>query len=182
MSRRNRIILLIFLGALAVSFVEVRQYIEKRRWQYSHDISKALSGARSVRLVEFQRDFSSEHEFVFQRILASPAQISALRAATVEAGPTDNLVTLCAFDPHHRVEIVRADGSEFRLEVCFLCNGFAILGNGSRRGGDRLPSLVRSRLWKFFTDAGMPPLSSAAYDKMVEEHPDFPSAKAGFRR
>ena len=74
------------------------------------------------------------------------------------------------FEPHHRIEIVRADGSELRFEVCFHCNNFEFGSRGDMRGAT-LPSSWRERLTAFFTDAGMPPRED--YSELAKKHPEY---------
>src|SRR5687768_14039413 len=97
-------------------------------WVKSRALFQALANARSVKIVEFERMWIGP-ELVFSQVAASPAQIASLRAATGSwFAPGPPFMTMC-FKPHHRVEIVRADGSEFHFEVCFLCQNF-VLGEG----------------------------------------------------
>src|SRR5689334_7167230 len=79
-------------------------------WSNAHTLSTALTNPRSVSLVEFER---SPHgtELVFHRVTATPAQIDALRAATSAWYAPISLLRNNCFAPHHRVEIVRADGT-----------------------------------------------------------------------
>ena len=105
-------------------------------------------------------------ELVFSRVPASREQIVALRSATgAWMPPIPHRSTAC-YHPHHRVEIIRADGSEFRFEVCFQCQKF-VMGHQ----GATLPQSWRRPLADFFTAAGMPP--SKDYSELEKDHPDY---------
>ncbi len=72
--------------------------------------------------------------------------------------------TLC-YTPHHRVEIVRADGSKkFRFEICFECDKYQYSGEGPRN----LPSAWRvGRAGGFFTTVGLPPRTFNEYSALL---------------
>jgi hypothetical protein len=90
-------------------------------WEASRRISHALDGARSVEFVEY-----AEREGDRLRIAATPEQIAQLRHGTTYwLIPSRPKPGLC-FNPHHRIEIVKADGSLFKCTVCFECNVFEI--------------------------------------------------------
>ena len=87
----------------------------------SRRLSSALEGARSVEFIEY-----TEQEGDRLKIIANPEQIAQLtRATTYWLIPSRPKPGLC-FNPHHRVEIVKADGSVFKFAVCFECNGFEL--------------------------------------------------------
>jgi hypothetical protein len=87
----------------------------------SQRLSRALDGARSVDFVEY-----SERQGDRLRVTANAEQIAQLRRATTYwLMPSRPKPGLC-FNPHHRVEIVKADGSMCRFAVCFQCNGFQL--------------------------------------------------------
>lgn len=124
-------------------------------WLQSHTLSAALSDARSVRIVEFtplSLDPGSESvirkEVILQRITPSREQIKALRAAT-GVSPVVlqfSIVEAGCFTPHHRVEVLRRDGSTFRFDVCFECNKFCVNG----KSPEPIPASWLSPLRRFF--------------------------------
>ena len=126
---RKRYIALFLLLFLVSFLVRVTVILEQRVGQCAERLSNALTNARSVSLVEFERDiWRTERELVFKRVASSPAQISLLRAATGAWVASVSARAMC-YQPHHRVEIIRADGSEFHFEICFHCDNFD-LGDG----------------------------------------------------
>lgn len=141
-------------------------------WAHARRINEALRGAKSVTLVEYARDLLGP-ELVFQMVPATPAHLTALRAATDSwIAPIPGKVANC-FSPHHRVEIVRADGSTLQFKVCFQCNNFQ-LGEKVRS----MPFTWSGPLRQFFTDAGMAPLDD--YSARLQAHPDYPLVKAAW--
>lgn len=130
-------------------------------WLQSHTLSAALSDARSVRIVEFtplSLDPGSESvirkEVILQRITPSREQIKALRAAT-GVSPVVlqfSIVEAGCFTPHHRVEVLRRDGSTFRFDVCFECNKFCFNG----KSPEPIPASWLSPLRRLFSDIGLP--------------------------
>ena len=163
--RKRYIALFLLLIAVGYAIVIIPS---RENWDNAQRLSDALTHARSVSLVEFERDiWRTERELVFRRVEASPAQISSLRAATGAWVASVSGRAMC-YQPHHRVEILQADGSELRFEMCFHCDNF-ILGNNN---ANTLPTSWRWRLIKFFTDAGMPPRKD--YSELVKNHPDYP--------
>src|SRR4051794_17210253 len=115
--RRFSLLLLIPGIAAIIAFFQIRSQDTVR---HARALSNALTNARSVTLIEFERGLVGP-ELVFNRLAASPQQIAALHSATgwwfapIPRGRRNCL------DPHHRVEIVRADGSTLRLDNCFHC-------------------------------------------------------------
>jgi hypothetical protein len=166
--RKRFIALFLFL---LFAFAAVRETViipSRENWDNAQRLSDALTHARSVILVEFERDiWRTRRELVFTRVAASPAQISSLRAATGAWVASVSGRAMC-YEPHHRVEILQADGSELRFEMCFHCDNFS-LGNNL---ANTLPTSWRWGLIKFFTDAGMPPRKD--YSELVKNHPDYP--------
>jgi hypothetical protein len=159
------LVLLVAVGAGAASlFLFIFPSAEQRR--YSRMLSVALVNARSVTLVEFDEPFF-DGELVFKRVQASAAQIESIRDATKGWFERIRLRASC-FKPHHRIEVIRADGSEFRFDICFQCNNFVA---GDSRANP-LPPDWRVRFEGIFTLAGMPPLKD--YRERSEKHPDYP--------
>ena len=106
-------------------------------------------------------------DLVFNRVLATPQQIAALRSATgAWHAPIPPWRVMC-FEPHHRVEVVRADGSILRMDICFHCQNFKL--EGSR--AITMPTVWRDRLAQFFTSAGLPPRDD--YSALAKNHPDY---------
>ena len=137
-------------------------------WFESREVAEMLREARSVTIVEFARhlDFSSPDplgkEVVFQRIVATPDQIERFRAATAgfvsleEPRAHDR-----CFTPHHRLEIVRRDGSTASIEICFLCPGIKLTPGAIFR----IPGRWTPALREYFTSVGMPPATYAEYEE-----------------
>lgn len=121
-------------------------------WNASATISNALDNAKSVVLVEFNEGGDTT------RVAAGPDEVAELRRATtrwlVPSGPEG---ALC-FDPHHRVDVVRADGSQFHFIICFECRNFQL--DSPRTGIVGLPYPWRKSLTTFFRSAGMKPFNS----------------------
>jgi type II secretory pathway pseudopilin PulG len=135
-------------------------------WAYARTLSDALHNARSVTLVEFERGMFGP-ELVFSRVSASPQQIAALRSATGAWFAPIPTWRMNCFTPHHRVEIVRADGSYLLFEICFQCQNFTL---GESRA-KTMPESWRERLAQFFASAGMPPRYD--YSELAKKHPDY---------
>jgi hypothetical protein len=141
-----------------------------------NNLEDALRGARSVTIVEFVPAMDdivvdlnlggsklANHDTVLQSVTASPEQIQQFRrtlGGVVDYGRSGRFQ---CFDPHHRVEIVRADGTTLRFEVCFLCRGFRFDKNMQRP----LSNWWSARLARFFTTVGMPPRTFDEYVKLA---------------
>src|SRR4029077_12957866 len=96
-----------------------------------------------------------------------PQQVAALRSATgAWLAPIPPWQMMC-FDPHHRVEIVRADGSTLRFDICFHCQNFT----RDEPHAITMPASWRDRLSRFFTSVGMPPRDD--YSALAKNHPDY---------
>jgi hypothetical protein len=70
------------------------------------------------------------------------------------------------FSPHHRVEVVREDGSLLQFDICFQCDNFTL----GEPHAVTMPESWRERLAQLFTSLGMPP--RADYSELVKNHPD----------
>lgn len=158
------IALLLFLLLVALPSSE--------RWSWSRELSAALSDARSVRFVEFTSYRDSDapkngsNEVVFQRIEATPEQINGLRSATSRFFVFSYYVVIPGcFSPHHRVEVVRRDGSSFRMEISFNCWAFRF----NERHEEPVPLSWLPPLRDFFSHLGMAPLTEAEYQKLGEQ-------------
>jgi hypothetical protein len=120
-------------------------------WSASQRLSKALDGARSVVFVEFEDDNSEK-----MRVPANPEGIASLRRATTAwLLPTPPDSAMCWY-PHHRVDVVKADGSASQLVICFECRTFQ-LDDPPWRGGGALPNCWRKSLTALFKSQGMAP-------------------------
>lgn len=142
------------------------------RWSWSHKLSTALAGARSVTFVEFTPYGGStttkigSQEVVFQRLDATPEQINALRAATSRFFVFSYYVIIPAsFIPHHRVEVLRRDGSTLRMEIGFNCWSFRF----NQEHEEPIPLSWLEPLRQFFSDVGMPPRTDAEYQQIAEQ-------------
>ena len=152
-----------FLYWVATAYIIPIREMEK----YSARLLAALEKPREVTLVEFERDTLTPDEMIFKKVIATPDQIASLRSiAGSWFAPLPDYMAFC-FYPHHRIEIVREDGTRERLEVCFQCRNFSF----DRTDIATLPDVWRTKLLKFFTDAGMPPLDD--YSDKTKAHPDF---------
>jgi hypothetical protein len=137
----------------------------------SRSVLRSLDGARSVTVSEFvpyldlSTDGIGQRERVLRSVVASQEEVASFRRAT--GGFLDFGFPLAhnrCFTPHHRVDVVRADGSIFRFEVCFLCDNVRFDGPIQTIPRRWLPGLKR-----FFIDLGMAPRTSEEYAKLTPE-------------
>lgn len=139
-------------------------YIERDTWKSSFRLSHAVRNARSVTFVEFTPVESGL--FVLARKAATPGDIAGFRSATSPWFlPYEPRGALC-FEPHHRVEIVRADGTELTFLVGFLCGNFyldPLAANASTGGAIPLPPSWHKTLSSFFASIGMAPKTYEEY-------------------
>lgn len=162
----RRILLLLSIVAAVAAFFFFAVIPSHKAWAHARTLSDALTNARSVTIVEFERGFSGP-ELVFSRGPASPRDIAAFRTAIgAWYSPIPRGRATC-FKPHHRVEIVRADGSVLRFEVCFHCRNFTLDDSDAVT----LPTSWHDRLAQFFASVGMPPRGD--YSALAKSHPDF---------
>jgi hypothetical protein len=141
---------LLAITVLGAGFV----YLDRDAWLSSRRLSTALDGARKVVLVEYSGDVE------IARKTATSDEISQLRNATSTwPRPFFPSGYLC-FEPHHRIEIVRADGSQWISAVCFLCDKFAL---DEEPFLAPLPPYLAKSLSTFFTSVGMAPKTSDEY-------------------
>jgi hypothetical protein len=144
------VMLLVPLVLVIAGFV----IVDRDAWLSSRTLSVALRDARSVGLIEFT------HGTIIARSTATPDEIARLqKAANVWIVPFVPKAFYC-FEPHHRVEILRADGSHLNVEVCFLCEKFT-LENESRL--IELPPALSKSLASFFASVGMVPKTQEEY-------------------
>jgi hypothetical protein len=170
-------IALITVTSLALALVSlvvgVLVYLERDAWISSRRLSGAIHNARSVTFKEFTRGDSRES--ILAQKAATPEDIARLQRATNPWFlPYKPHGTLC-FEPHHRVEIVRADGTECIFAVCFLCDDFRWDSPEASTSywATELPPAWRRSLISFFTSIGMAPKTqeeySAAYHTNVDK-------------
>ena len=84
-------------------------------------------------------------EEIFQTVELGQRE-SLLRALPTAKDVSDRVATMCIFVPHHRIEIVSADGSKLVLEICFHCGEHFVAGDRVRI----LPAGWRASLRSFF--------------------------------
>jgi len=120
--KRNSALLVLIL-LLSVGFIYRKNLItiaghSVNTWSASGSLSLALDNAKSVDLVEFDDNGDTIRKVV------GPKEVAELREATnrwlMPSGPEGHL----CFDPHHRVDVVRTDGSEFHFIISFSCRNF----------------------------------------------------------
>jgi hypothetical protein len=154
-------------------------YIERDTWKSSYRLSKALRNPRSVTFVEFTPVESGL--FVLARKAATPEDIAGFRSATSPWFlPFQPHGALC-FNPHHRVEIVGADGTKLTFEVCFLCGNFYVdplVADASTGGAVDLPPSWDKTLSSFFASIGMTPKTQEEYSAFYHRDANDQEAKA----
>jgi hypothetical protein len=123
----------------------------------SRAVSGALRDARSVTLSEFVQYFDMSGSELARR----ERVLSTVSASDEQVRQLDKL----CFDPHHRIQVVRPDGSDLRLDICFQCDNFR-LGDGAIQ---TLPRPWLPRLAEFFAAAGIPVRAAEEYSKL---HPN----------
>jgi hypothetical protein len=170
---RVALLLLICVGVTALMFLVVLP--TRKTWAYARWLSDAMLNARSVTIVEFERYLWTDRELIFQRVEASPSQIEALRVATGGWIAMKSFLQTMCFNPHHRIEVVRADGSKLQFDICFHCNNFVM---GDSRAS-MIPASWRSGLESFFREAGMPPRED--YSERAKQHPEYPALQEQIR-
>jgi hypothetical protein len=145
---------LILLPLAAASVVALFFYLDRDAWKSSARLATALKDAREVVLVEYSGDVE------IARKSATPNEISQLyNAASAWPRPFVPSGYLC-FEPHHRLEVVRADGSRWIAAICFLCDKFAI---DEEPYLSPLPPSLANSLASYFISIGMTPKSESQY-------------------
>lgn len=140
--------------------------INHQAWLSSRHLSQALQHARSVTLVEYAGNTT------IARKTLTADEIGRLRTATsIWFCDLEPRGALC-FEPHHTVEIVRADGSGLDFDVCFLCRNILVTKEPFQEGDlfvyGTLPSSWDKSLSLFFTSAGMRPKTGDEYGEIEE--------------
>jgi hypothetical protein len=121
-------------------------------WRASSKIASALDGARSVAFVEFDGNGKTV------RIDGKQEEIRQLRQATSRRLALSFPEGAMGFDPHHRVDIVRADGSQFHFVICFGSRNFAL--DSPETEVFDLPRRWRKSLMELFKSVGMKPFDA----------------------
>ena len=155
-------VLIVILMIPVALWVGGTLYRERDAWTSSFQLSNALRNARSVTFVEFAPAKSGV--FVLSRKRATPKEIAQFRSATGPWFlPFEPTGALC-HEPHHYVEIVRADGAKLTFFVCFLCRNFSFDPSDPNAGSafDLPPSWQKS-LSSFFASVGMAPKTQDEY-------------------
>jgi len=168
-------LLLAVLVAIAL-FLLLVALPSSERWAWSQTLSTALSNASSVTFVEFTTYRGSDtsetppREVVLQRIAATPEQIKGLRSATSRFFVFSYYTVIPGcFHPHHRVEVIRRDGSRFQMELSFDCWDFRF----DQKHEEAIPLSWLPLLRQFFSDLGMPPHTEAIYEQLAEQKAKF---------
>src|SRR2546423_7174820 len=165
-----RLLVAVLLLALVLGITRI-VFLDRDAWICSRRISTALKGARTVTLTEYVPGK------LIARKTATPDEIARLRSAASKwFRPFRPDVSVC-WEPHHSVEIVRADGSEVTVEICFLCGKFGFLSDDE--SVVPIPPSVNQSLTAFFTSIGMRPKSYEEYLAMEPStgEPDNEKAK-----
>jgi hypothetical protein len=170
--------LVILLSAMAVALGGAG-YLERDTWKSSYRLSQALRNARSVTFIEFAPAKSGS--FVLGRKVATPKDVARFQDATspwfLPYGPSG---ALCS-RPHHRVEIIRADGTALTFFVCFLCGNFYLepeASDASTGGAVDLPPSWEKSLSSFFASIGMAPKTDQEYSAFDQRDSNDQNAKA----
>jgi hypothetical protein len=152
---KTAIVTLLMLGIGLTGWVI--NILDVPSWSVLRRLSNDLIGARSVMLKEYAWDTTlAERQ-------ATSEDIERLRRVTGKAArPFYSKGSLC-FDPHHNVEIVRADGSAITISICFLC-GNILYNDGNKAYPHDLPPYVEKPLKAFFASVGMEPKTQQEYD------------------
>ena len=155
--RRKKILARASCATLVVATIAIIAglvFLDRDAWMSAHRLSTALKNPRQVMLVEYSGDVE------IARKTATPEEISRLRSAiSLWPRPFLPAPSLC-FEPHHRIEIQRADGSEWNTAICFLCGRFAI---EEKPFLAPLPHYLADTLGPFFASVGMAPKSDEEY-------------------
>ena len=151
----RRLLLWFLLGLAVFAFVLFVGLPSYQLASASRSLDRALRGAQSVTITEFVQYFDTSSRDpepryrVLSSMIPSPEQVKELQRAT------SGFITIGfplsqkrCFDPHHRVEIVSADGTFLRLELSFDCDNFRF-DEGTIKAMPRswlqhLPSFLRS--------------------------------------
>lgn len=156
--KRVVLIALTVIPVLATTLV-VAGFVSRDRysWATSRSFSAALQNCRSVELVEHSGGVE------LARKMATPDEISRLQKA-ITAWPRPFFPEAYAcYIPHHNIKIVRADGSQVSVDICFTCGKFGIEDLWFVAA---LPPYLAKSLTSFFTSVGMAPRTDEEYHRI----------------
>lgn len=147
---------LVIVSFFAIAILGARfVYLDRDAWICSRKLSKALRGARAVTLTEY-----TSGRIIAEKI-ATPDEIVRLQnAANKGLSPFWPNTSLC-WEPHHSLQIIRADGSEVTVEICFLCGKFGFLSDNEPVVP--IPGPLNRSLTEFYTSVGMRPKTYEEY-------------------
>jgi hypothetical protein len=143
-----KLLLATFLALVIFAIVFV-VHNDRNTWTAWHGVAAALVDAKTVTFVEYvgQKELA--------RKTATPEEILRLRKAISKWWyPFVGTGYLC-YDSYHRIEIVRADGSELKCFISFRCETF--LPAGEILPPASMPPHIRKPLASFFASVGMEP-------------------------
>lgn len=147
--RLLKLLLATVLAALVIYAIVFVVQHDRYTWTAWHGVSAALRDARSVTLVEY----AGARELA--RKTATPEEILRLRKAVSKWWyPFLGTGYLC-YDSNHKIEIVRADGSELECLISFRCE--RVLSPGEIFPPASMPAHIREPLASFFGSVGMGP-------------------------
>jgi hypothetical protein len=133
-------------------------------WRMSRRLSEALVDARAVTLIEHVKG-----KIIAQKI-ATPDEIARLQNATRTGLRPFKPNMAQDFNPHHRIEIRRANDSIETLDICFHCEAFSFLVNDNddkyMYDPAALPPSLDKSLTVFFTSVGMRPRTWEEYSEI----------------
>ena len=147
--RLVKLLLATFLAALVIYAIVFVVQHDRYTWTAWHGVAAALRDARTVTLVEY----AGNKELA--RKTATPEEILRLRKAVSRWWyPFLGTGSLC-YDSNHKIEIVRADGSELKCLISFRCETFLPIGETLPPAS--MPAHIREPLASFFGSVGMGP-------------------------
>jgi hypothetical protein len=140
--------------------------LNRTEWTSSRYLSQALKNAQSVTIEEYAGTTT-----IGRKVLTAAEIGQLLSATSIWFCDLEAKAFLC-FEPHHRVEIVRANGSQLNLAVCFLCKKVLVTKEPFKEGDlflyGTLPSSWEKSLTSFFTSVGMTPKTGDEYGEIEE--------------
>lgn len=139
-------------------------------WMSSRRLSTALKGARAVTLIEYVPGK------LIARKTATPDEITRLQSAASKSFRPFRPDIFGCWEPHHSLDIVRADGSDVIVEICFLCGKFGFLSDDE--SVVPLPPSLTKSLTLFFTSVGMRPKTYEEYLAMEPSTNDVQAEEA----
>ena len=170
------VLVALLFGAIAV-LLGGWVYLEHDTWMSSYRLSNALRNARAVTFVEFTPARAGGVLDVARKV-ATPEEIARFRSATSPWFlPFEPRSALCS-QPHHCVEIVRADGTALTFYVCFLCLNFFLDPSEEMGGAIELPPPWERSLSSFFASIGMAPKTDEEYTALDHSEISAEEAKA----